>query len=126
MNKLVVLIGIVFVLFKSFHSKKLKQNSTEVELGSGSAYCYFINNDVLYDISPLYDAVTDYHVSAANNGHFYFNFCKFGNTVCNKDKSYAVFTKNKILGNATTDDCSLLSGTNFEKTPKWRVLSKYI
>jgi hypothetical protein len=89
-----------------------------------NAYCLSIYEDVVYDISELYDPNMDYFFHNQSD-YFYFNFCKFGSTICKKDSSYSIYV-NKTDARTNNTDCNLLSGTNYKNTPKWQIISKYI
>jgi hypothetical protein len=82
-----------------------------------SAYCFANVDGTVYDLGELYDSTTDYFVSSGKN-YFYYNFCKYGNTKCQKDNTFVVYY-DKTQANST--DCKLLSNTNYEHTPTWKV-----
>ena len=89
------------------------------------AYCFANVNGIVYDLNPLYDATSDYMFKSKNgNVTFYYNFCKFTNTKCNKDNTYMISTNPGSIFNNTSNDCNLLTGTNYQNLPKWKIKSK--
>ena len=104
-----------------------KTNETFIDAnllnGEVDAYCFVNLNGVVYDLGPLYDSTADYTIKRQNE-NFYFNFCKYGLTKCKKDFTYVVSTTKAALVNNTSNDCTLLSGTNYEYMPRWTINSK--
>jgi hypothetical protein len=89
------------------------------------AYCFANVNGVVYDLNPLYDATSDY-MFKSKNITFYYNFCKFATTKCKKDNTYMIATNPGSVFNNTSNDCNLLTGTNYQSLPKWKIKSKHI
>jgi hypothetical protein len=108
----------------------LNNNETNSEIvlkdGEVQAYCFVNLDGVVYDLNPLYDASSDYIFKSGTNQSFYYNFCKFGVSKCKKDNTYIMAAKTDSLINNSTTDCTLLSGTNHENFPKWRIISKIL
>ncbi len=89
------------------------------------AYCFANVNGIVYDLNPLYDATSDYMFKSKNGSvTFFYNFCKFGNTKCKKDNTYMISTNQGSVYNNTSNDCNLLTGTNYQNLPKWKIKSK--
>ena len=100
-------------------------SNSEVTLRDGEleGYCFANVDGVVYDLTPLYDASGDYIFKTLKDT-IYLNFCKFGVTKCKKDNAFIISAKTGSVNNSTTTDCTLLSGTNFENFPKWKISSK--
>jgi hypothetical protein len=89
-----------------------------------SAYCFASMDGAVYNLNPLYDPKEDYSIITANKKNtFYFNFCNFAITKCKKDRTYAILTRDKLLLDRSRN-CTLLSGTNRDNAPIWRIISK--
>lgn len=105
-------------------NSKINHSAMSMMSQTINAFCYIILDDVVYDISSLYDSVNDY-VIHSNSDYFYFNFCKFGTSKCKKDNAYISYFKNfSQYSYFNNTDCNLLSGTNYENVPKWNIISK--
>ena len=104
-------------------NQTLSSSDTFLADGEVEAFCFANINGVVYDLNPLYDATSDY-LFKSKGENYYFNFCKFGSTKCKKDNTYIVAAKGGSVVNNTTTECSLLSGTNYESLPKWKITSK--
>jgi hypothetical protein len=100
-------------------------SNPEVRLLDGEleGYCFANIQGVVYDLSPLYDASGDY-IFKTGGDTIYLNFCKFGVTKCKKDNAFVISAKTGSVNNSSSTDCSLLSGTNYENFPKWKITSK--
>jgi hypothetical protein len=91
-----------------------------------SAYCFASMDGAVYDLNKLYDPKEDYSIITADKKNtFYFNFCNFAITKCKKERTYAILTREKVLMDRSRN-CTLLSGTNRDKAPKWTIISKVI
>lgn len=97
-------------------------SNSEVTLRDGEveAYCFANIQGVVYDLSPLYDPNSDYSFKTGESSVL-FNFCKFGVTKCKKDNTFVISAKTSSLTNNTSTDCTILSGTNYDNFPKWKV-----
>jgi hypothetical protein len=109
----------------------LSRNMTNIETqmlladGTAEAYCFVNLDGTVYDLNKLYDPNADYFFKA-NSKSYYFNFCKFGVSKCKKDNTYIIASNQNSLIKNQTNDCTLLSGTNYQTLPKWRINSKII
>jgi hypothetical protein len=119
-------------LLKIESKNKIKLHLTRSQLipptipdGSIGAYCFVSVNGIVYDLNPLNDPAEDYTLNTiVGKDTLYFNFCKFANTQCKKDKSYVVMAADTPVNNKTMN-CSLLSGTSRNNVPMWTILSTF-
>jgi hypothetical protein len=100
------------------------QGPYHLETSEIEAYCFVNLNGIVYDLNPLYDSTSDYYFkSIEGKNNFYFNFCKYGTSKCKKDNSYIMVSHDTKIENNTSNDCSILSGTNYANYPKWTIIS---